>query len=690
MSVASMLASNTLLSAIPIHTVCTAIRLLRIVKNDIILVQPSTVPVNIAPAILPPSIVLFVEEALGIAYNAVEALWDVIRDEVWTSAMPKPSEEEREMFRKYGWHRGLTIVKLYPAAHTCIAAGCKHNGRVLKKEEKSQAVVYTLTDGVQPAFNIHLICTHCKTTFHNNFAVQGGTRTYYPGIVPDYIQVGEHQFVERKLAAHWISLMFRGWVSATNCSRTYDLTLAGPNVQHMKDFGWQFGTQLTTEHVWDAFTLLTLLDHCRRGRTVLAVPHGGDHENRFTEAMARHNEQVVNFGNNAVNHCCDRCFRQNVRKRSGEVGDVQVIVGDGLSIGRPICGVTHCPKPLSNNRDRFCDDHQDEENYCSVTGCRRDVVPGTKSCDIQQHQGMEKLHYTHVSASATLGERLQRHRQKYHAADVPARDPEVVYTVDAEGAVKVHVGPHAGTIGVSDDVISAAQKQVMSSEAASTISNANVALPADPACEATKSSSGKKLKAKYNTMRSHTEFFVLYACGLIVFHATMLNAEAVSNALVRLRLFFFYPGLFKLRLQVLVQKAFSVPGSVKPEHFIYDSNCDASQQVKAHPEQWEWFADVGMSVDVFHFLTKHAEDHFHCQEFCNPSSFPELLADDKSWFFNSSIAEQNNAWLGGFQSIVRQMTAVKYDFFLNAMVHLHNEVLLAELKVKANARPRCI
>ncbi|KAF7314617.1 hypothetical protein MKEN_00935400 [Mycena kentingensis (nom. inval.)] len=150
----------------------------------------------------------------------------------------------------------------------------------------------------------------------------------------------------------------------------------------------------------------------------------------------------------------------------------------------------------------------------------------------------------------------------------------------------------------------------------------------------------------------------------------MLNAEAVSNALV------------------MVQKAFSVPGAVKPEHFIYDSNCDALQQVHAHPEQWEWFQDIGMSVDVFHFLTKHAETHFHCQEFCNPKSFSELLKADGSWFFNSSVAEQNNSWLGGFQSVVRQMTAVKYDFFLNEMVRLHNEILLAELRVKANARFR--
>ncbi|KAF7314618.1 hypothetical protein MKEN_00935500 [Mycena kentingensis (nom. inval.)] len=417
MSIASALASDARLHAIPIHVVSTAIQLLRTLQADIILVQPSAIPVNVAPPILPPSIILFLQDAFGIASDAVEALWDVIRDEVWVSPMPKLSEEERELFRKHGWDRGLTAVKIFPLSHTCITAGCEYNGRILKKDEKSQAVLYTLGDGVQPVFNIHLTCTDCKTTFHNNFAVNGGTRTYYPGIVPDYIQVGEHQFVERKLAAHWISLMFRGW---SKRPAHEGLWLAVWNAAYYRA---RMGCVCSLDPSTTG----------RREKTILEVPHGGNSENRFTEAMSRRNTEVVNFGNNTVNHCCDRCFRENVVKRDGSTGayllyrvssvfllssgNVQVVVGDGLSIGRPICGVTHCPKPLSNNRNRFCNDHQDEENFCSVTGCHRDIIPGTKSCDNQEHQDMEKLHYTHVSASTTLGERYQRHRQRHHAND---------------------------------------------------------------------------------------------------------------------------------------------------------------------------------------------------------------------------------------------------------------------------------
>ncbi|KAF7307966.1 hypothetical protein MKEN_01158100 [Mycena kentingensis (nom. inval.)] len=675
MSVYSALANDPRLDGVPLHSVSTAKRFLRVLKNDIILVQPSSVPVDVAPPILPPTMVLFIQASLGIAKEAVEHLWDLTRDEIWDLPLPTLALDEHELFRLHGWKLGFMPFKLYPPTQTCVTTGCDKFGHALKKADKSQAVVYTLS-GVYPAFQMHLTCQSCGAAFHNNFAVKGGTRTYYHSTVPDYMQVGEHQFVERKLAGLWVSLMFRGWVSATNCARTYEIALAGPNVEHMAQFGWQFGTRLTTEHVWDAFLVLTLLEHRLRTGTILAVPHGGDQEARFRDAMAELNSEVVNYGTNAVGHCCDKCLRENVLQRNGKTGDVQVIVGDGLSIGRPICGFTHCPKPLSNIRHRFCDDHKDEENICSVSGCRRPILPNTKSCDNPDHQGMEKLHYTHISASTTLGERLQRHRQRYQPADVQARDPEVEYSVDKAGKLKIHVGQHAGTVGISDEAIAANEQEIATMEAASMSDASNRAsetsLPnTDPACEATKSSKGKKFKAKYNTSRSHTEFFLSYPCGIIVSRATMLNAEAVSNALL------------------MVQASFSVPGAVKPEHFIYDSNCDASQQVQAHPEQWEWFADMGMSVDVFHFLTKHSETHYHCQQFCNPASFRELLLEDgASWYFNSSIAEQNNAWLGGFQSIVRQMTAVKYDFFLNEMVRLHNEALLAELKEKANARIR--
>lgn len=69
-----------------------------------------------------------------------------------------------------------------------------------------QVIVYTAGRGVTPAWEVQLYCRDCNTTYYPNFAVHRGTRTYYAGI-PCYIQVGGHQYAERKLVGSWVSLM---------------------------------------------------------------------------------------------------------------------------------------------------------------------------------------------------------------------------------------------------------------------------------------------------------------------------------------------------------------------------------------------------------------------------------------------------------------------------------------------------
>ena len=122
-------------------------------------------------------------------------------------------------------------------------------------------------------------------------------------------------------------------------------------------------------------------------------------------------------------------------------------------------------------------------------------------------------------------------------------------------------------------------------------------------------------------------------------------------------------------LQEFVEKTYhSVP---KPNHLIYNSNCILSKHVKTH--QKTFFDNVGLAVDVFHFDCKHSQTDTWCQEHCNPAAFPELMKEDGSWFFNTSIAEQTNVWLGGFHLICHEMTPLKYRFFLDQMIIMRNE-----------------
>jgi len=117
-----------------------------------------------------------------------------------------------------------------------------------------------------------------------------------------------------------------------------------------------------------------------------------------------------------------------------------------------------------------------------------------------------------------------------------------------------------------------------------------------------------------------------------------------------------------------VKCTFSV-SSQKPNHLFFDNNCSLSKHIKGDP----FFKDIRLTVDVFHFNCKHSAKDLWCQSNCNPVNYPELLGENgKAWYFNSSIAEQTNVWLGGFHSILREMQVDRYNIFLDTMILLRN------------------
>ena len=116
----------------------------------------------------------------------------------------------------------------------------------------------------------------------------------------------------------------------------------------------------------------------------------------------------------------------------------------------------------------------------------------------------------------------------------------------------------------------------------------------------------------------------------------------------------------------------------KPKYMVFDNNCSLAKHVKGKDP---FFDDIHLPVDVFHFKCKHAKSDEYCQRFCNPASFPDLIGEDgKGWFFNTSIAEQTNVWLGGFHSICREMTEDNFDFFLDEMIMMRNQVMYRRLR----------
>lgn len=118
-----------------------------------------------------------------------------------------------------------------------------------------------------------------------------------------------------------------------------------------------------------------------------------------------------------------------------------------------------------------------------------------------------------------------------------------------------------------------------------------------------------------------------------------------------------------------------------PEFFVFDNNC----KLHAHLQNIgdEHFKDTAMPVDVFHFKAKHKESDIHCQLHCNPAAFSELIENGK-WKINTSICEQTNGWLGGFQAILRDMEATRFNFYLDEMIKRRNRYVVKGLKAKGH------
>ncbi|KAJ7238239.1 hypothetical protein C8J57DRAFT_1087014, partial [Mycena rebaudengoi] len=190
------------------------------------------------------------------------------------------------------------------------------------------------------------------------------------------------------------------------------------------------------------------------------------------------------------------------------------------------------------------------------------------------------------------------------------------------------------------------------------------AVPTAPSAAAT---SLAPVKGRTSRSWTHNEQLFVRCCGVILSRATFFGAEGITSVKDFLKATFpeEYPGAM-------------------PSYIFYDNNCQFLKHLRACNDHY--FDNVGLPVDVFHFKCKHTERDIFCQLNCNPALFKELIGTDGKWIFNSSAAEQANVWFGKFQNIVQEMPAIRFNFFLDEMIAIHNEITVAELS-RTRQRP---
>ena len=133
----------------------------------------------------------------------------------------------------------------------------------------------------------------------------------------------------------------------------------------------------------------------------------------------------------------------------------------------------------------------------------------------------------------------------------------------------------------------------------------------------------------------------------------------------------------------------------RPAYICIDKACAVLRHSVADGSWARWSQTSRFIVDSYHYVNHRTADYL-CRKWCNPApldgSAPNLViaAYDKKGVpytkraFNTQACEQLNAWLGGFETMLRKMTGGNFNWFLHTMLCLHSQMVIEKQKEKAS------
>ncbi|KIL55550.1 hypothetical protein M378DRAFT_90762 [Amanita muscaria Koide BX008] len=157
-------------------------------------------------------------------------------------------------------------------------------------------------------------------------------------------------------------------------------------------------------------------------------------------------------------------------------------------------------------------------------------------------------------------------------------------------------------------------------------------------------------------------------CGVVVAWAKFDKAESPKNIMDFLQLV--YPEQDK-----------------RPAYICIDKACLVLKSVINNTDWLHWLDTSRFIVDAYHYINHRATDEV-CRTWCNPAplngSAPNLVIPERDAqgqlyhrrAFNTQVCEQLNAWLGGFETILKRMSPGNFDWFLHAMLFYHTMQVL--------------
>ncbi|KAF7355375.1 hypothetical protein MSAN_01454100 [Mycena sanguinolenta] len=304
-------------------------------------------------------------------------------------------------------------------------------------------------------------------------------------------------------------------------------------------------------------------------------------------------------------------------------GYVRLAVMDGKGIKHK---ANECKLPLYNYKNgRFCEAHLDLREKCGIIPCGLPVRhPGALTCATQAHMEWHKQYENRFTRLTFSGVRRVIRRQQ-------------------EASEGSGPGIHGPTLHV--------QLQSLGD------------------------TPGEQVVHTFKAKSIYCLQTVQWACGVPIGWGKCYRSESTPHV-----------------LQILNNIWADYP-DFRPSYIAYDNACDLLRHIVHQNSDDIWLATTKFIVDAWHYIGHKATDVL-CRTRCNPApmdgSQPDLVLTmqdangevHQTRAFNTETAEQFNSWLNGFESQLRQMSDVNYDFFVHVLMLIYSENMEAKIRSK--------
>jgi hypothetical protein len=347
----------------------------------------------------------------------------------------------------------------------------------------------------------------------------------------------------------------------------------------------------------------------------------GVDENRTVPTFMGERENI-DIGSNDSDDRMDVDDASEDAKNDTVKSSVHMVVLDGIVMGPKHCAFEGCTADLANYQTGvYCQQHVNSYgNICHMTGCTNSKLDGTLTC--LQHQNQWNSHVVRFGRSSLLGvQRLLRRSEVEGLPWVQASDRTV--------------HPHD-----------------------------------QPAPQRT-----TQVQNHFVAPRFYCVETICAPCGVVIAWTKFAKAESPSNILDFLESV--YPD-----------------STVRPDYVCIDKGCLLLRHAVASGRWNDWKDTTRFIVDSYHYVNHRIQDQL-CRTYCNPAplngSAPNLVEvevdkNGQSHYkraFNTQACEQLNAWLGGFETILKRMSAGNFNWFLHTMLFIHSERVIEKLNRKS-------